>query len=686
MDALPFQSLYRHGFVRVAVATPAVRVADPVANLEATLALARAAVEEHARLVVFPELGLSAYSNEDLFLQDALLAAVETAVDRLIEASGSLPGLLVVGAPIVSEARLFNCALVVSRGSLLGVVPKSFLPSYREFYEKRQFSPASAARESEIVVAGRRAPFGPDLVFEADDVRGFALHVEICEDLWVPIPPSSRAALAGATVLANLSASDVTIAKAEYRRLLCASQSGRCVAAYLYAAAGPGESTTDLAWDGHALVYENGELLAEGERFPTRPRVVVADVDLDRLRLERIRLTSFNDQAEREADALRALRRIRVRLEPPSVPVPLRREVPRFPFVPGDPGVLDERCREAFEIQVQGLATRLRSSGIERVVVGFSGGLDSTHAALVASRALSRLGLPPANLLGVTLPGPGTTEPSRLRAHALMKALGATAREIDLARAVQLELEDLAHPAARGEPRYDVTFENVQAGQRASRLFRLANFHRGLLVGTSDLSELALGFTTYGVGDHMSHYAVNASVPKTLIQHLVRWAARSGEFGDEVAAVLAEIAEAPFSPELLPPESDGGQHAEATVGPYELQDFHLYWISRYGCRPSKVLFLAAEAWGDAARGHWPPTIPAEARRAYDLATIARWLAVFLERFFASSQFKRSALPNGPKIGSGGSLSPRSDWRAPSDASAAPWLDELRTVRRELGLG
>ena len=672
-----FHSIYTHGFVRVAVCTPKVEVAAPAVNAKRTLALAQQAVDKRAVMALFPELGLSAYSIEDLTLQDALLDAVESAVGSIIEASRALHALLIIGAPVRTEQRLFNCALVIHRGALLGIVPKTYLPNYREFYEKRQYTSASQAVRESARIAGHHAPFGNDLLFAARNQPDFVLHVEICEDVWVPIPPSTYAALAGATVLANLSASDVTVGKADYRRLLCTSQSAKCIAAYVYAAAGYGESTTDLAWDGHGIICENGELLAEAQRFASGDSLIHADVDLDHLRQERMRMTSFSDCVQLHREHIAQARRIEFDLDVPTAPVPLQREVARFPYVPSDETRLDERCREVYQIQVQGLARRLEATGIRKPVIGVSGGLDSTQALIVAVKAVDQLGLPRSNVLAYALPGLATSERTRGNAWRLMRALNVTAQEIDIGPSVMQMLRDIGHPYARGEPVYDVTFENVQAGERTSHLFRLANLHGGLVVGTSDLSELALGYTTYGVGDHMSHYAVNASVPKTLVQHLIRWVAASGELGTPVAQVLLDILTTRIGPELIPESAGAGPHsAEAVVGPYELQDFNLYYTSRLGFRPSKVAFLAMHAWSDRKRGVWPAAIPPAERREHDLPTIRRWLEVFLRRFFETSQFKRSALPNGPKVGSGGSLSPRSDWRAPSDARADAWLEEL----------
>jgi NAD+ synthase (glutamine-hydrolysing) len=677
----PFFSIYSHGLLRAAVCVPFVRVADPAYNVERTIGLAQRASEQHAAVALFPELGLSAYSNDDLFHQDALLDATLRALERLVETSRELTPVLLVGAPLRFEARLFNCAVVICRGRILGVVPKSYLPNYREFYEGRQFSAAREAVAREVTLLGQRAPFGADLIFEAENYPGFALHVEICEDVWTPIPPSSYAALAGATVLANLSASNITIGKAEYRRDLCAAQSGKCIAAYLYSAAGPGESTTDLAWDGHALIYENNELLAEAERFAAGEQIITADIDLERLTQDRMRSTSFNDTVGDMRERLGALRRVPFTFGTPQGEVPLRRKIERFPYVPNDPAERDERCYEAYNIQVHGLMKRLASTGIQRLVIGVSGGLDSTHALIVAARTMDRLGLPRGNILAYTMPGFATSDTTLRNAHALMRALGATAHEIDIRPSCMQMLRDIGHPFSEGQPVYDVTFENVQAGERTSHLFRLANLHNALVLGTGDLSELALGWATYGVGDHMSHYNVNASVPKTLIQHLIRWVIGSRQFDEPTSATLQSILDTEISPELVPASGDErdkpAQSTQAKIGPYELQDFNTYYVTRYGLRPSKIAYFSYHAWHDRAEGDWPEGLREDQRNQYDLATIKKWLEVFLFRFFQISQFKRSAVPNGPKVGSGGSLSPRGDWRAPSDSEAAVWLEELR---------
>jgi NAD+ synthase (glutamine-hydrolysing) len=677
-----YDSLYRHGFVRVACAVPHVRVGDPRANGERTIALARQADERGAALVIFPELGLTAYSSEDLFRQAALLDASMAALADVVSASASLRPVLVVGVPLVAEGGLFNCAVVVHRGSVLGVAPKSYLPEYHEFYEKRQFRAARDLIGDTMTVLGETVPAGADLIFQSTDLPAFALFAEVCEDLWAAVPPSTDGALAGATVLVNLSASNVTIGKAGYRRMLCESQSARTISAYVYTAAGQGESTTDMAWDGQAIIYENGDLLAESERFADDEQLICADLDLDRVLADRMATSSYGDTIHDRRERLRALRRVGFELGDFERPVALSRRVERFPYVPADPATRDARCEEVFDIQVSGLETRLRATGISKLVIGVSGGLDSTHALIVAARVMDRLGLPRANVLGYTLPGFATSATTLRNAHALMKALGVSAQEMDIRPSATQMLHDLGHPAADGSPVYDVTYENVQAGERTSHLFRLANFHGALVLGTGDLSELALGWSTYGVGDQMSHYNVNASVPKTLIRFLLRWAIGTQTFGSDANAVLESVLGTAISPELIP-AGDGHdgegpeQDSEATVGPYELQDFFLYYVLRFGYRPSKVAFLAEHAWGSRERGAWPDLIPAQAHNEYSRGEIRHWLEEFLRRFFKTSQFKRSALPNGPKVGSGGSLSPRSDWRAPSDSDATAWLAELR---------
>jgi NAD+ synthase (glutamine-hydrolysing) len=664
-----------HGFVRVAAATPVVHIADPAANAEEHINLIRRAGDAGADVVVFPELSLSAYAIDDLHMQSALLDAVERQLPALARAAGEAGLAAVVGAPIRHGDRLLNCAVLLSGGEIVGAVPKTYLPNYREYYEKRWFSAGDDLGAETLRIAGTDSWIGTRLLFEADDRPGLVLGLEVCEDFWSPLPPSTRQALAGARILCNLSASNIVIGKADERAMLCASQSARAMAAYVFAASGWGESTTDLAWDGQATIHELGACLASGERFSMENHLTIADVDIDRIGLERLRTGTFADCARRELDDEGYIR-LGFRVRETAMAGPLIRPLDRFPFVPDDPARLDQDCYEAFNIQVQGLMRRLKSTASVHIVIGVSGGLDSTQALLVACGAFDRLGLPRTNILGFTMPGFATSDRTRTNAWALMTALGVTGAEIDIRPAAERMLKDIGHPFADGQPVHDITFENVQAGLRTDYLFRLANQNRAFVLGTGDLSELALGWATYGVGDHMSHYNVNGGVAKTLIRHLIRWVAARDAMAP-AAPTLTAILDTEISPELVPPGEDGRlQSTEETVGPYALNDFFLFHITRFGMTPSKVAFLAHQAWGDATRGDWPAHHPVSDRVAYDLPVIKAWLRKFLIRFFQTSQFKRSALPNGPKVVTGGSLSPRGDWRAPSDGNARVWLDEL----------
>ena len=678
-EDLPFENPYRHGYARVAACTVPVAIADPLSNADAVLAAAAECDAEGVAVAVFPELCLTGYAIEDLVMQDPVLDATLTAIERIVAASADLAPVLVVGAPLHVESRLYNCAVVIHRGSILGVAPKSHLPTYREFYEARWYARGGDNAPDAIELLGTSVPFGTNLLFRATDVPGLVVHAEICEDMWVPVPPSSRAALAGATVLLNLSGSPITIARAEDRRALVQSQSQRCLAAYVFAAAGQGESTNDVSWDGQTMIYEGGTLLAETERFPDGPRIAVADIDLDRLRQDRLRQGTFDDN-RREVGTWPDV--IEFTLEPAASVTGLRRPLDRFPFVPDDPARLDLDCYEAFNIQVSGLEQRLRAIGQPKPVIGVSGGLDSTHALLVVARAMDRMGRPRSDILAYTMPGFATGDHTKSNAIALAEAIGATIETIDIRPMATEILKGIDHPFGRGEPVYDVTFENVQAGARTDFLFRLANQRGGIVIGTSDLSELALGWATYGVGDHMAHYGVNAGVPKTLIQHLIRWViAHSDESGttltDRAKEVLQAVLDTEISPELVPAGEDGEvQSTEATIGPYALHDFTLFHVLRYGLRPSKIAFLAEQAWHDADAGSWPAGFPSDDRYAYDRETVVQWLRVFLQRYFGFAQFKRSAVPNAPKVSPAGSLSPRGDWRAPSDGNARAWLAEL----------
>ncbi|WP_114201424.1 NAD(+) synthase [Janibacter anophelis] len=691
-----FRNLYRHGFARVAACTLPVTMADPHANAAAILERVRHVHEQGAAVALFPELGLTGYAIDDLLLQDVLLRDVEAALIDLAEQTTDLLPLVVVGAPLRHRNRLYNCAVLIHRGEILGIAPKAYLPNYREFYEKRHFAagagivdewfrPTFATGEAAEVLDG--VPFGTDLLVHVDDVPGLVVHAEVCEDMWVPVPPSHEAALAGATVLLNLSASPITVARADDRHLLARSASMRCNAAYLYAAASEGESSTDLSWDGQTMVYEGGDLLGESERFPAGPRETLVDVDVDRLRQERMRQGSFDDNgvALGIGSESAPYREIHLELDPPTGDLGLLRPLDRFPFVPDDEERLAQDCYEAYNIQVSALEQRLRAIGgpdwQPKIIIGVSGGLDSTHALLVAAKAMDRLERPRTDIIGITMPGFATSDRTKTNAVALMESLRITWEELDIRPAATQMLRDMGHPygldpeADHPDEVYDVTFENVQAGLRTDYLFRIANQRGGIVLGTGDLSELALGWCTYGVGDQMSHYGVNAGVPKTLMQHLVHWVADSGQL-PEVSETLLSVLDTEISPELVPSkDADRPQSTQDKIGPYALQDFTLFHVLRRGDRPSKIAFVAEQTWSDATKGTWPSSVAEEDRGAYDLAEIRKWLLVFVQRFF-DNQFKRSALPNGPKVLPGGAVSPRGDLRMPSDVAATRWLADV----------
>lgn len=673
-----FYSIHAQEMVRVAATTPRATVGNPAANAQAAIALVKKAAADGVDLIVFPELSLSSYAIDDLHMQAAHHRATEAAIATLASATAKLATVMLVGAAIPRNGRLYNCALAIARGKILGVVPKTFLPNYREFYEKRWFASGAGLTGMEIDLAGQRVPFGTDLLFAASDLPHFVFHAEICEDFWAPTPPSTNGALAGAYICCNLSASPILIGKARDRAMLASAQSSRAICAYVFSASGPGESTNDLAWDGQSLIHENGDLLKESQRFRCEADTIIADIDVARLRIERMRNGTFNDAARLAGDPEYEFRRIAFEHKPDFADIGLKRDLRRFPFVPNTPERLDADCYEAFNIQVEGLMTRIEASRVERLVIGISGGLDSTHALIVAVKAFDRMKIPRDRILGYTMPGFATSDGTKANAWKLMRALGVAGDEIDIRPAAKLMLADIGHPYAKGKKHYDVTFENVQAGLRTDYLFRLANQNNALVVGTGDLSEIALGWCTYGVGDHMSHYGVNAGVPKTLIQHLIRWTIATDFWDLETAKVLDAILATEISPELVP--ADGGgviQSTQDRIGPYELHDFFVHYTVRQGQLPSKIAFLAWHAWKDASTGHWPRGFPITGRNTYDLPLIRKWLEEFLYRFFTTSQFKRTAMPNGPKVSSGGALSPRGDWRAPSDGAATVWLDELR---------
>lgn len=637
-----------HGFIRVAAAVPELKVADCQYNAIKISELTKAANEAAARIVVFPELSLTGYSCGDLFHQHTLLQAALKQLKGLLEATASIDTVVIVGIPIVTDNQLFNCAAVMQKGRLLGIVPKTYIPGYKEFYEERWFASGSRAICNSIQLFGLEVPFGTDLLFEAHGEYDVCFGIEICEDLWVPIPPSSYQALSGASVLFNLSASNELIGKSEYRQELVRQQSARCIAGYVYASAGVCESTTDVVYGGHALIAENGGLLAQSERFERKGRLTVADIDIQRLQNDRFKNTSFM-----EATPLKSFRKLEFTLVPKEQD-DLKRHVDTHPFVPSGESARDRRCSEIFAIQTSGLAKRMAHTGMKNAVIGISGGLDSTLALLVTAKTFDLLGLPRENITAVTMPGFGTTDITYTNAVKLIGAMKAGFREIDIKKACIRHFADIGHDPAI----HDVTYENVQARERTQILMDIANKQGGLVIGTGDLSELALGWCTYN-GDHMSMYAVNCSIPKTLVKYLVRWAA-DNVAQQEAAKVLFSILDTPITPELLPPDEDGKirQKTEDIIGPYELHDFFLYHAVRYGAPPKKILFMAGYAF----------------KGIYGDEEIKHWLQIFYRRFF-SQQFKRSCLPDGPKVGTI-SLSPRGDWRMPSDSEASAWLEEI----------
>ena len=634
-----------HGFLKACTVSPALRVADCAFNTQQTIAAMQRAAADGAQLAVFPELGLTGYTCGDLFFQQPLQRAAAKGLAAVLEASAALDLVALVGLPVTVDGKLYNCAAVVCHGKLLGLVPKTYLPNYGEFYERRQFNPAPAGVRT-LHFAGQEVPFGTQLLFRCAEMPEFCLGVEVCEDLWAPLPPSTHHALAGATVIANLSASDETIGKADYRRALVSQQSARLLCAYLYADAGHGESTTDMVFAAHDLICENGTLLSEAKPFGAG--YACTELDLGRMVSERCRSTTF--RLENTGYAA-------VTFHLPLKEVPLTRHVSPTPFVPADDAARAERCELILAMQADGLAKRIAHAHAKTAVIGISGGLDSSLALLVAVRAMQQLGRPAKDVLAVTMPCFGTTHRTRSNAEILCEELGVTFQEIPIARTVHSHFSDIG----QDEAVLDVTYENCQARVRTLELMDLANRTGGLVVGTGDLSELALGWATYN-GDHMSMYGVNAGVPKTLVRHIVQYVADT--CGQPVLRdVLVDILDTPVSPELLPSAADGtiAQQTEKLVGPYELHDFYLYYVLRFGFGPAKIYHLALAAFA----GRYEPEV------------LLAWLRNFYRRFFAQ-QFKRSCLPDGPKVGSV-TLSPRADWRMPSDACNALWLKELDEI-------
>jgi len=665
-----------YGFVRVAAAVPELKVAGCSYNADAIIDMTGEAEAAGAQMVVFPELSLTAYTCADLFHQDLLLKQAIAALFKVAESTKDLNALAIVGLPLAADNQLFNCAAVIQKGEILGIVPKTYIPGYKEFYEERWFAAGTLAKSPFIRLFGKEIPFGTDLLFEAGGPQTVCFGVEICEDLWAPVPPSTHQAMAGAVILFNLSASNEIIGKSEYRRELVTLQSGKCSSGYIYVSSGVDESTTDVVFGGHAMIAENGGMLSESDRFLRKRHMIISDIDVQKLLNDRIRLTSFM-----EAAAERSFRRIPFRLEPLELGDPfmssagrsagsgvqpsgsesascasgkLLRPVDPHPFVPSDESARDIRCGEIFAIQTTGLAKRLAHTGMKNAVLGISGGLDSTLALIVTAKTFDMLGIPRENITAITMPGFGTTDKTYGNAVQLIRSFGAEFREIDIKQVCLQHFRDIGHDPGI----HDVTYENVQARERTQILMDIANKQNGIVIGTGDLSELALGWCTYN-GDHMSMYSVNCSIPKTLVKYLVRWAADN--VADKAAAeVLLRILDTPITPELLPPDSNGAirQKTEELIGPYELHDFFLYHMLRYGASPKKLMMLAKYAF----------------EGIYDAETILKWLRLFYKRFF-TQQFKRSCMPDGPKVGTI-NLSPRGDWRMPSDATAEMWMREL----------
>ena len=642
----------KFGFVKVAAAVPAVKVADCKFNAQQTETQIMVADGKGVQIVIFPELNLTGYSCGDLFSHRILIEQAEMALMQVVNNTRQLDIVSIVGMPVVVNSTLANCAVVFQRGKILGVVPKTYLPNYKEFYEQRWFSSSLTYDGiSEVRLCGQIVPFGKDLLFETSDT---CFGIEICEDVWAPVPPSSELVLKGAEIIFNMSADTENISKHQYLRSLLAQQSARCLAGYVFSSCGFGESTTDVVFAGNALVYENGLLLAESERFSFSEQLVISEIDVERLRSERLVNTTF--AASVRAYGAGNVRRIQAELVN-SRDLSLTRYIDPHPFVPAGGKLLDERCEEIFSIQVAGLAKRLVHTNCKTVVVGISGGLDSTLALLVCVKTFDKLGLPRKGIVGITMPGFGTTDRTYNNALTLMSSLQVTTKEISIKDACIQHFKDIEHDMSV----HDVTYENGQARERTQILMDYANKIGGLVIGTGDLSELALGWATYN-GDHMSMYGVNASIPKTLVRYLVNWVAQTGV--DVLSRnTLLDIIDTPISPELIPADENGNikQKTEDLVGPYELHDFFLYYFLRFGMRPAKIFYLAEIAF----------------RGVYDSTTIKKWLTNFCRRFF-NQQFKRSCLPDGPKVGSV-SLSPRGDWRMPSDASSAMWLKECEEL-------
>jgi len=648
------------GFLRIGGALPALRVADVDFNVGAIINTMRKASEQDVQILTFPEMAITGYTLGDLVQHQALLKKAQEGLNEVLNESSKSTMVVIVGMPLVVEQSIFNCAVVLNSGYILGVIPKTLLPTYKEFYEDRWFSPSREGQTDAIELAGQQVPFGTDILFRLKGIDSGTIGVEICEDLWVPLSPHEYQALAGATVLINLSASNEILGKADWRRIMVSSESGRCIAAYCYVSSGIGESSNDVVYSGHALVAENGVVLRESERLSPDSQLLISDIDLERLAHDRRVLTSFRDMATQ----VKAYRAIETEVSNPH-PERLERMLDPHPFVPREPTRRVERCREIFSMQVAALAQKLVGAKRSQLVLGVSGGLDSALALLAAVKTMDFLKLPRMNVHAFSLPGFGTTLRTKVNATKLCQALGVSFASLNITRTSKSHLRDLNH-----DGREDVVFENVQARYRTEFLFNKANQLDGILLGTGDLTEIALGWCTFA-GDHISHYHVSTSVPKTLVRFLVRWVADEEFSNSPAQKVLYDILETPISPELQrPKEGQIAQKSEEVIGPIELADFYLYPFIRFGMRPSKILYMANEV---RKQGLF--------EGQYTLDDLHKWLRSFIERFFAN-QFKRTCLPEGPKIGSV-SLSPRGDWRMPSDAEAKLWLEDMEAMYMKL---
>lgn len=645
-----------YSFIRTAAAVPVLKVADCVYNTEEIIKLIDEASKKDVKILAFPELSITSYTCGDLFAQSTLIEYAEKSLEKIAEFSKDKDMFITVGLPVCCDNQTFNCIAGISKGKILGLIPKTNLPNYSEFYEERWFSSADDLISDEITICGQTVPIGSDILFTVENIKNLTIGIEVCEDLWSPIPPSSYQSIFGATVIINGSASNELATKHEYRRNLVAQQSSRCICGYIYSSAGTGESTQDTVFSGHSMICENGNMLSESKRFLREESLTIADIDLELLANDRKKNTSFMTQLRKNEGPL-FFRNIKFTMEENSIDE-FYRTVKPAPFVPDNNAMLNERCEDIFNIQVTGLAKRITHTNSKSLVVGISGGLDSTLALLVAVKACDYLGIDRKNVHGITMPGFGTTDRTYNNALNLMKSLGVTVKEISIKDAAIQHFKDIGHDINV----HDVTYENTQARERTQILMDYANKEWGMVIGTGDLSELALGWATYN-GDHMSMYGVNGGVPKTLVRVLVKWVAENENLGNNSAEILFDVLDTPVSPELLPPDKDGNinQKTEEIVGPYELHDFFLYYVVRFGFAPAKILFLAEKAF----------------KGEYSRETLIKWIKNFYRRFFAQ-QFKRSCLPDGPKVGTI-SLSPRGDWRMPSDACGRIWLDEAEKL-------